>query len=157
VILDEPFSGLDPVSADSLRETILELKRAGTTIVFSTHDMSSAERLCDAVMMIHDGKKVLDGTVDEVKRGRSADTVRVVFTGASPLLSDLDGVASTKEYGREHSLLLKEGYDPQLVLEQLMRRGRVQKFEVARPSLHELFVSIAGESRRNESEEGAHV
>jgi ABC-2 type transport system ATP-binding protein len=157
VILDEPFSGLDPVSADSLRETILELKRAGTTIVFSTHDMSAAERLCDAVMMIHDGKKVLDGTVDEVKRGRSADTVRVIFTGASPLLSDLEGVAEVKEYGREHSLLLKEGHDPQLVLEQLMRRGSVQKFEVARPSLHELFVSIAGESRQSVSEEGAHV
>jgi ABC-2 type transport system ATP-binding protein len=145
VILDEPFSGLDPVSADSLRETILELKRGGTTIVFSTHDMSSAERLCDAVMMMHQGKKVLDGTVDEVKRGRAADTLRVVFFGDPPPLTELEGVLETKEYGRERSLILKPGHDPQLVLAELMRRGRVHKFEVARPSLHELFVSIAGE------------
>ena len=154
LILDEPFSGLDPVSADTLRETILELKRGGTTIVLSTHDMSTAERLCDAVMMLHLGKKVLDGSMDAVKSGRERETLRVVFDGEAPSLAGLSRVAEIKDYGREKSLILVPGADPQALLGELLARGRLLKFEVARSSLHELFVSIAGDGKAPSGVEG---
>lgn len=145
LILDEPFSGLDPVSTDTLRETILELKRGGTTIVLSTHDMSTAERLCDAVMMLHRGEKVLDGPVDALKAERAHETVRVVFEGEAPSLAGLSRVAEIKDYGREKALILVPGADPHGLLAELLTRGRLLKFEVSRSSLHELFVGIAGE------------
>lgn len=158
LILDEPFSGLDPVSADTLRETILELKRGGATIVLSTHDMSTAESLCDAVMMLHRGEKVLDGSVDAVKAERAHETVRVVFAGEAPSLAGLSRIAEIKDYGREKSLTLVPGADPQALLEELLARGRLLKFEVSRSSLHELFVGIAGDERAASGlEGGAHV
>ncbi len=156
LILDEPFSGLDPVSADTLRETILELSRSGTTIVLSTHDMSTAERLCDAVMMMHHGRKVLDGTLDAVKAERARETVRVVFGGEPPSLAGLTRIAEVKDYGREKSLVLSPGADPQALLGELLARGKLLSFEISRSSLHEVFVSIAGEGRLPEpSRQGA--
>src|SRR5207344_1321314 len=77
LILDEPFSGLDPVNAASLREAVVELKRQGTTIVFSTHDMGTAEKMCDRIFMIYRGKKVLDGSLDEIQAQYGHDTIRV--------------------------------------------------------------------------------
>jgi ABC-2 type transport system ATP-binding protein len=152
LILDEPFSGLDPVSADALRETILELKRAGTTIVLSTHDMGTAERLCDAVVMMHGGRKVLDGSVDAVKSERSRETVRVVFGGEAPSLAGLAQIAEVRDYGREKRLILVPGGDPQVLLEALLTCGRVLEFEVSRSSLHEVFVSIAGDKAAEPSQ-----
>ena len=154
VILDEPFSGLDPVSADRLREVIIELKRAGTTIVLSTHDMAAAERLCDAVMMIHQGHKVLDGPLDAIKARYPSETVRVAFDGVPPALGGLPGVAQVNDFHREAELVLAPGADPQALLAVLALRGRVQRFEISRPSLHEIFVGIAGErapERRSEN------
>lgn len=152
LILDEPFSGLDPLSADTLRETILELKRKGTTIVLSTHDMSMAERLCDAVMMMHRGRKVLDGSVDAVKTERAHETVRVVFGGEPPSLDGLPAIAAIKDYGREKALVLFPDEDPQALLQALLARGRLLRFEVSRSSLHEVFVNIAGADESSASE-----
>jgi ABC-2 type transport system ATP-binding protein len=154
LILDEPFSGLDPVSADTLRETILELRRGGTTIVLSTHDMAAAERLCDAVMMLHRGEKVLDGPVDAIQAERAHETVRVVFDSEAPPLGGLSSVAEIKDYGREKALILVPGADPHALLGELLARGRLLKFEVSRSSLHELFVAIAGAGRAASSSEG---
>jgi ABC-2 type transport system ATP-binding protein len=147
VILDEPFSGLDPLSAEALRETILELKRGGTTIVLSTHDMSAAERLCDGVMMIHRGKKVLEGSIDGVKAQHQVETVKVAFFDSTPSLAGISGVAEVVDYGREQTLVLGPGGDTQLVLRELCERGRLGKFEVCHPSLHEIFLEIAGNGR----------
>lgn len=144
VILDEPFSGLDPVSAEALRETILELKRGGTTIVLSTHDMGTAERLCDGVMMIHQGRKVLDGSIDDVKAQHHVDAVRVAFFDTTPSLAGVPGVTDVVDYGREQTLVLSPGRDTQGLLRDLCERGRLSKFEVSRPSLHEIFIAIAG-------------
>src|SRR5262249_36531129 len=77
LILDEPFTGLDPVNAEVLKDAVLDLKKAGTTIVFSTHDMSVAERLCDRIFMIFKGRKVLDGTLDEIQSTYGYDTIRL--------------------------------------------------------------------------------
>src|SRR6266513_2205662 len=92
VLLDEPFSGLDPINAVVLREAVLDLKRAGTTVIFSTHDMAVAEEMCDFIFMIYKGKKVLDGTLDAIQNTYGSDTVRVRLEEGANGLADLPGV-----------------------------------------------------------------
>lgn len=143
LVLDEPFSGLDPVNVEVLRETILELRKQGTTVLFSTHDMTTAERLCDSVMMLHRGEKMLDGTIDRIRAEKSSETIRVRFSGPLPELTRLDGVVRVRDYGREQALDLDGSTDAQQVIAEVMRRGSIQRVEVAQPTLHEIFVDIA--------------
>lgn len=141
VLLDEPFSGLDPVNAVVLRDAILELKRSGTTVIFSTHDMSVAEQMCDAIVMIFKGKKVLDGPMAMIQSQYGRDTVRVRLRGAMP--PALEGVESMSNFGQYHELRLTPHTDPQAVLRALLSHGAVELFEVAHPSLQDIFVRIA--------------
>ncbi|MEI7683927.1 MAG: ATP-binding cassette domain-containing protein [Planctomycetota bacterium] len=142
VLLDEPFSGLDPVNADVFREAVLDLKRQGTTVIFSTHDMAAAERLCDFIFMIYKGKKVLDGTLDAIQNSYGNDTIAVRMAGAARL-EGLPGVESVSDFGNHQELRLTKNADPQRILALLMERGPVQRFEQTRPSLHDIFVRIA--------------
>ena len=141
VILDEPFSGLDPVNADSLRDAVLSLRRSGTTIVFSTHDMSAAERLCDRIFMIFKGRKVLDGTLDEIQQKYGQDTVRLRTMGGRSALAGISGIESVTDHGNYQDVRLTG--DPQAFLRSLVLQTTVQHFEIAKPSLHDLFVRIA--------------
>jgi ABC-2 type transport system ATP-binding protein len=143
VLLDEPFSGLDPVNAEVLREAILDLKKAGATVIFSTHDMAVAEKMCDFVFMIYKGKKVLDGTLDSIQDAYGEDTLRVRVDGDDVRLDQLPGVTRVADFGRFQELRLNRGADPQQVLAALMQRGAVRHFEQSRPSLHDIFVRIA--------------
>jgi ABC-2 type transport system ATP-binding protein len=141
LILDEPFSGLDPVNAEVLKDAVLDLKKSGTTIVFSTHDMSVAERLCDRIFMIFKGKKVLDGTLDEIQSKFGFDTVRLQTDDG---LSALDGLVEKDEITDLGNLQeVRWSGDPQRLLESLLTRTRISRFEVTRPSLHDIFVRIA--------------
>jgi ABC-2 type transport system ATP-binding protein len=142
ILLDEPFSGLDPVNTETLRESILELRRNGATILFSTHDMSVAEKLCDFLFMIYKGRKVLDGTLESIQDAYGSDTVRVHLDG-SPALDDLPGVVKVTDLGRWQELRLAPGVDTQEILAALLHRGRVRHFEISRPTLHDIFVRIA--------------
>jgi ABC-2 type transport system ATP-binding protein len=144
VLLDEPFSGLDPVNMDVLREAVLDLRREGATVIFSTHDMAVAEKLCDFIFMIHRGRKVLDGTLESIQARFGSDTVRVEVEGNGSTLADLPGVLKVADYGRSQELRLEDGADYQALLQALMARGRVRHFEVTQPSLHDIFVRIAG-------------
>ena len=143
VLLDEPFSGLDPVNMDVLREAILSLRRQGTTVIFSTHDMAVAEKMCDAVFMIYRGRKVLDGTLQSILDSHGADTIRVRLGGVAPGFDHLPGVQSVTDFGQSQELRMSAGADPQRVLAALLDRSPVQHFEVTRPSLHDIFVRIA--------------
>jgi ABC-2 type transport system ATP-binding protein len=143
VLLDEPFSGLDPVNMDVLRDAILSLRREGTTVIFSTHDMAVAEKMCDAIFMIYKGQKVLDGTLGAIQGAHGADTIRVRLGNGSPTLNELPGVESVADFGQVQELRLSSGADPQYVLTALMDRGPILHFEVTRPSLHDIFVRIA--------------
>lgn len=144
VLLDEPFSGLDPVNAEVLREAILGLKRDGTTVIFSTHDMAVAEKMCDFIFMIYRGRKVLDGTLEKIQDTYGSDTVRVRLEGNGVALGDLPGVGKVTDFGRWQELRLEPGTDSQALLGALMQRGRVRHFELTRPTLQEIFVRIAG-------------
>ncbi len=145
LVLDEPFSGLDPVNAEALKDAVLELRDRGTTIVFSTHDMAAAERLCDRIFMIFRGRKVLDGTLAEIQAQYGADTVRVRTDGGCAALAGLAGVERVVDQGNVQELRLAG--DPQAFLRALVQRTRVHQFEVARPSLHDIFVRIAEPAR----------
>lgn len=144
LILDEPFTGLDPVSADLLRDAILELRRRGATVILSTHDMHVAESMCDYIFMIFRGKKVLDGTLDSIQNRYGNDTIRVAVNGNAAALAGLPGVEKIRDLGQIQELRMAQGCDPQLVLQALISRTRVSSFSIAKPSLHDIFVRIAG-------------
>ena len=141
LILDEPFTGLDPVNAESLKDAVLELRRRGTTVVFSTHDMGTAEKMCDRIFMIFKGRKVLDGTLEEIQAQYGFDTVRVRTAGGAPALAGIASVQSVNDYGQMQEVRLAG--DPQQFLQQLASRTPVHHFEITRPSLHDIFVRIA--------------
>jgi ABC-2 type transport system ATP-binding protein len=151
VLLDEPFSGLDPINENLFREAILDLRRRGTTIIFSTHNMAVAEQMCDSIFMIYRGRKVLDGTLDSIQDSYGSDTLRVQLDGGS--LNGLPGVEKVTDLGRYQELRLARGADPQAVLAELVRRGRVNRFERTRPSLHDIFVRIAHPAAEDAKEE----
>jgi ABC-2 type transport system ATP-binding protein len=149
LILDEPFSGLDPINQQVLKDIVVDLSRAGTTIIFSTHQMDVAEKICDHVCIIARGRKVLDGGLAEVKRVHGGTHVAVAFedgaAGAEAMTAVADLVAAADDSGVFAELKLREGVDPQLVLERLMKTGaRIRRFERIEPSLNRIFLDKAG-------------
>ena len=141
LILDEPFSGLDPVNAEALKDGVLEIRRRGSTVVFSTHDMATAERMCDRIFMIFRGRKVLDGTLEEIQAQYGFDTIRVRTAGGAAALGGMPGVQAVNDYGQLQEVRVSG--DPQRFLRDLAARTAVSHFEIARPSLHDIFVRIA--------------
>ena len=141
LILDEPFSGLDPVNVDLMKETILELKGANKTIILSTHQMEIAEKLCDDVCMINRSRKVLDGRLREIRRSFALNAVAVRIEGSEGVLNDPELVASIREVGEEFEVLLNPGASPQTFLKRLVDSGVViSRFELVEPSLHDIFI-----------------
>jgi len=143
IILDEPFSGLDPVNRDVIRDAVLELQSAGATVIFSTHDMAVAEKMCDRIFMIYKGKKVLDGSLDQIRESYGTDTVRLRSSLRSSDLNSLPGIRQVNDFGREFDLRLHPGTDPQSILHEVLRHGTVSAFEIVSPSLHDIFKRIA--------------
>lgn len=142
LILDEPFSGLDPVNAEAIRESILHLRENGTTIIFSTHDMEVAEKMCDFIFMIFKGDKVLDGGLNEIKANYGADTIHLRWSGTKSDLLAIRGVRRVVDLGGYQELQID--CDPQRVLHEVVAKGQVNLFEVSQPSLHDIFMRIAG-------------
>ena len=144
VILDEPFSGLDPVNRDVMRDTILQMKREGRTVIFSTHVMEQAEKLCDEMMMIHKGQLDFEGTVAQIKSGRDQG-IRIEYDGDGAVLRQLPGVERVNDDNRAAELFLQPGHDPQDALRWLVDRLTIRSFDVREPSLHEVFVRTVEE------------
>ena len=147
VILDEPFSGLDPVNVELMKETILGQKSAGKTIILSTHQMEIAEKLCDDVCMINRAHKVLDGKLRELRRSFSRDAVALQFEGGDGVLNDATLVANQRQKGDDTEVLLAAGANPQLLLKRLVESGAViRRFELVEPTLHDIFIEKVKES-----------
>jgi ABC-2 type transport system ATP-binding protein len=147
LILDEPFSGLDPVNVELMKQTILEKKAEGKTIILSTHQMEIAEKLCDDVCMINRSHKVLDGKLREIRRSFSRNAVELQITGGDGVLADPSLVANIRENGDDLEVLLAPGADAQTLLRRLVASGAViNKFELAEPSLHDIFIAKVRES-----------
>jgi ABC-2 type transport system ATP-binding protein len=160
VILDEPFSGLDPINSQALKDTIIELKRANRTVIFSTHLMDNAERLCDSVCIIAGGDKVLDGEVAAVKSSHGTRNVALAMDGAPTdgvrtILEDRRLVARVDDQNRFFELELAPGANPQDLLRRLVTAGAdVRRFELVTPSLHQIFLERVGASGVEEGMSG---
>ena len=141
LILDEPFSGLDPVNVELLKDLVLELKEAGKTIIFSTHQMEVAERICDDICLINRSRKVLSGSIREVKSGFGRNSVALRYEGGEGVLEDETLVASVERHSDDLEALLAPGADAQELLGRLLAAGaRVSRFELVEPSLHDIFI-----------------
>jgi ABC-2 type transport system ATP-binding protein len=149
LILDEPFSGLDPLNVDLLKDIVLEQSNRGATVLFSTHNMDQAERLCERVVMIKDARKVLDGELAKIKREAWLEGKRQILLamkGGDGLLESRQLVESVEDRGTHVAVSLRDGVTPQQLLEAAVRMGAiVHRFEVSEPSLHEIFVARARE------------
>jgi ABC-2 type transport system ATP-binding protein len=164
VILDEPFSGLDPINAQALKDTVVELRHRGKTVIFSTHLMDNAERLCDAVCIIARGEKVLDGGVAEVKAAHGGRHIalgidRASMNGASAevdaVLADRTLVRRSDDQNRFVEIELAEGASAQTLLQRLIAGGAViTRFELVQPSLHQIFLQKVGASGVEEGMSG---
>jgi ABC-2 type transport system ATP-binding protein len=147
LILDEPFSGLDPVNVEVMKDTILELRNANKTIILSTHQMEIAEKLCDDVCMINRSHKVLDGKLREIRRSFSRNAVALQFEGDDGLLNDPELVASMRRVGEDTEVLLGPDVSPQSLLKRLVDSGVViRKFELVEPTLHDIFIEKVREA-----------
>jgi len=152
LILDEPFSGLDPVNLDIIRESILELRENGTTVILSTHDMMIAERMCDFIFMIYRGEKVLDGSLSSIKESYQTNTIRLRYRDENILnLNEIPGVTAVNNRGSYNEIQTTD--DPQLILQAASKLGEIELFEIARPSLHDIFVQIASPEREIDTDD----
>lgn len=145
LVLDEPFAGLDPVNRDVLRDAILEMNREGTTVVFSTHAMEQAEQLCRELILIHDGKVMLSGSLEDVRTSEGRQAVHIrhhLHPGRT--LDGLDGVVEVADHGNGAELTLAPDADPSALVRQLVERADITYFEVREPSLHEIFKRVVG-------------
>ena len=144
IIMDEPFSGLDPVNATLLQDTLLELKTAGRAIVFSTHRMDQAEKLCDEICLIHRGQSVLSGSMRAVKSRYERNRVILHFEGGNGFLSH-EAIAGYREYPGQVEIRLKEHADAQALLRAATQHAKIYRFELVEPSLEEIFIQTVGE------------
>lgn len=150
IILDEPFTGLDPVNVEAIKNAVLELRSQGATVIFSTHDMNVAEKMCDFIFMIFKGKKVLDGTLVSIQNKYGSDTLRVRTEGGISKLQNLDGVDKITDFGQLQELRIAPDNDHQKILSEIMSRTRVYSFELAKPTLYDIFLRIAGPEAKEE-------
>jgi len=146
LILDEPFSGLDPVNVELLKDIVLELKAAGKTIIFSTHQMEIAEKICDDICLINRSQKVLDGSLREIKRSFGRNSVALRVEGSNGILDDSSLISRVEQHSDEVEALLAPGASAQELLRKLVTAGAtVSKFEMIEPSLNDIFIAKVSE------------
>ena len=141
LVLDEPFTGLDPLNAAAVKDIMLELREQGATIILSTHRMEQVEMMCDAICLIHQGRKVLDGELQAIKRSYGKNTLRIQYAGDDGFL-DLPGlIEHANHFGAVVDIKLRPGADPQEILKAAVERGvRITRFELIEPPLNDIFI-----------------
>jgi ABC-2 type transport system ATP-binding protein len=145
IIMDEPFFGLDPINATLLKDVLLDLKKQGRTILFSTHRMDQVEKLCDNICLVNHGKSVLQGAVREIKARSGRNTVQIDYEGDGHFLDRAgDLVQSANNYGNSVEVKLTPGADAQQLLRLAMQSARISRFELMEPSLEEIFIATVG-------------
>jgi len=136
-----------------MKDIILELQQKGATIIFSTHDMAMAERMCDYIFMIYKGEKVLDGTLEHIQDQYGNDTLRIQSDLGAEALKDLKGIENVNNFGKLQEIRLEAGVDPQKILADLLKKTRISKFEITKPSLNDIFIRIASPERKEAGNE----
>jgi ABC-2 type transport system ATP-binding protein len=156
IIMDEPFSGLDPVNAVLLMDTLVDLRKQGRTILFSTHRMDQVEKLCDNICLIHNSHLVLAGSMREIKSRYPVNRVLINFTGDDSFLIH-PTIHSAKNYGGHAEIRLNEGADAQTLLAAAIVKARVTRFEVMEPTLEEIFIEKVTETSQASQPAGVHI
>ncbi|PWT87997.1 MAG: ABC transporter [Blastocatellia bacterium] len=147
LILDEPFSGLDPVNVELLKDIVLDLKRSGKTIIFSTHQMELAEKICDDICLINRSRKVLDGSLRQIKQGFGRNAVALRIEGDGSVLNDPALVRNVEHHSDELEVLLAPDVNGQVLLHRLVAANvKVTKFEMIEPSLNDIFIEKVSEA-----------
>jgi ABC-2 type transport system ATP-binding protein len=144
LILDEPFSGLDPINYELLKNILTEMAHAGKTILFSTHAMHEAETLCDSILLINKGKKLLDGQLRDIRTRQISNSAILEIDGDDAILQQLPSVARVSRQQNGLDVEMKAGHNPQELLAALAGKVKISRFEVKHPSLHELFIQLVG-------------
>jgi len=144
IIMDEPFSGLDPANAIALKDAMLELAKSGKTILFSTHRMDQAERLCQSICLINHGRAVLEGDLNQIKARYGRTNVQIKYDGDAHFLQESRLVQSYNDYGNYVEVRLAPGADTQDLLRLASASARLNRFEVMEPSLEEIFLEAVG-------------
>lgn len=152
LILDEPFSGFDPVNAELLKDIILELKNQGKTIILSTHVMSQVEQLCDEIVLINKGKIILEGKVREIKKSFGRNNLKIEFDGSDEFLNSIESSKIINRSNNSVEIKLENESDSKQIFDSINDSTFVYKFELAEPSLHEIFINTVGISNLNEQE-----
>lgn len=140
LILDEPFTGLDPVNTQLIKDVILELKGQGSTIIFSTHLMDQVEKLCESICLINHGQVVLQGKLSEIKQQHGKNRIRLIYEGDAAFLKDRELVQKADDYGNYVEIIPANNVSPQQLLKAMIQQVIVKKFEITEPSLHEIFI-----------------
>ncbi|WP_280770853.1 ABC transporter ATP-binding protein [Salipaludibacillus daqingensis] len=144
LILDEPFSGLDPVNADMLKEAVLDIQREGTTIVFSSHQMNNVEELCEDIIMLKHGKAVLQGNLRDIKRSYGMKTITIKADYELDFLKNIKGVLNVDKNKDGAAINVESESIAEEIFKEVANSGFVRKFEVEEPSLHDIFIDHAG-------------
>ena len=145
VILDEPFAGLDPLNMDLLKDLVVDLRQRGATVVFSTHQMEQAQRLCDRLVLINRGRKLVEGTMEEIRSRFSSRILLLEGAGDFGSLARFDGVLDAHFTAGHARLEIAADTDPEAILRRALDVVRLSRFEIQRPDLHEIFVKLVGE------------
>jgi ABC-2 type transport system ATP-binding protein len=151
IILDEPFSGLDPVNTKLFKDIMLEMKNEGKTIIFSTHRMEQVEMISDNICLINKAEMVLEGNLTQIKKRYGKNTVVLDYDGDASFIEALPGVEKIDDYGKFMEIKMKERSDPQELLEKSMGKIRINKFEVREPSLNAIFIDKVGETNAQDT------
>jgi len=151
IILDEPFGGLDPVNTKLLKDIMLEMRDQGRTIIFSTHRMEQIEMICDNICLINKAESVLEGNLSQIKKQYGKNTVVLDYEGDAGFIKNLPGITKIDDYGKFMEIKLKEQTDPQDLLDKVVGKLRVNKFEVREPTLNAIFIDTVGEKNAKDT------
>jgi ABC-2 type transport system ATP-binding protein len=145
LILDEPFAGLDPVNAVTIKDIMLDLREQSTTIILSTHRMEQVEMMCDSICLINQGRNILDGELQAIKKSYGKNMLRIEYAGDGEFLNQPALVQGVNRYGAVVEVKLRPGADPQQILQAAVARGaRLTRFELIEPPLNEIFIEKVG-------------
>jgi ABC-2 type transport system ATP-binding protein len=144
IILDEPFSGLDPVNVNLVKNIMMDLKNEGKAIMLSTHMMDAAEKLCDDILMINKGDKVLDGRLDDILAEHGKNSVHIEFKGDGQVFKEIDFLEKTDTFANYVEVQLKEGHSSSELLKLIIDKVEVTSFQTMKSSLNEIFIALAG-------------
>ncbi len=151
IILDEPFGGLDPINTKLLKDIMLEMRGKGGTIIFSTHRMEQIEMICNNICLINKAERVLEGNLNQIKKQYGKNTVVLDYEGDAGFIKNFPGTDKIDDYGKFMEIKIKEQTDPQDLLNKLVGRIKINKFEVREPSLNAIFIDIVGEKNAQDT------